>query len=71
MKKALEIIKKATDVVTIIGPAISMAVGIFDANGVIIVDGAYQIVLICLDAAAATCSIIFNIVDKKLAASKS
>lgn len=71
MNKALEIIKKVTDVVTILGPAISMAVGIFDTKGVIIVDGASQIALICLDAAAAVCSILFNVVDKKLTASKS
>lgn len=70
MNKVLEIIKNVTDAVTILGPAISMAVGIFDANGVIVVDGVYQIALICLDAAAAVCSIVFNVVDKKLITSK-
>ena len=58
--------KKITDVVTILGPAIIAAVGVFSATGAIEVEKGYQILLIVLGAVSSIASIIFNNVEKKL-----
>lgn len=65
MEKVMAVIKKITDIVTIVGPAAVAVVEVIDRAGVPIAEGSYQIALIVLSAVSSICSVIFNLVDKK------
>ena len=59
------VIKKITDVITIVGPAVIAVIGALELTGVLpMAEAIYQVIGIVLGAASGAASVIYNAVTK-------